>query len=135
MDSSCHSPCENMPSVHRVSQPCGSARMTASIPASSAARRAISREIAGSPRVICSSTVPGTRARCCSTQPMQVRRSRSVMSDTFTPPMVTVPASGGYRPSSSLNTVLLPAPVRPTSVTCSPCFTVMEKSSRTCFSP
>ena len=45
-------------------RPCGSARMTASIPASSAARRAISREIAGSPRVICSSTCLLYTSRC-----------------------------------------------------------------------
>ena len=31
--------------------------------------------------------------------------------------------------------MLFPAPVRPTSVTCSPSFTVMEKSESTGFSP
>ena len=109
--------------------------MAASIPASRAALFAISSVMRASPSVIWSSTVPGTREKCCSTQPMHARRSLSAISETSTPPMVMLPLSGGYSPSSSLKTVLFPAPVRPTSVTCSPCFTVMEKSVKTLFSP
>ena len=105
--------------------------MAASSPASRAAFRAMSRVMRGSPSVIWSSTVPGTQAKCCSTQPMHERRWRSVIWETSTPPMVTVPFSGRYSPSSSLNTVLLPAPVRPTSVACSPAFTVKERSEST----
>ena len=41
----------------------------------------------------------------------------------------------GWVIGASLKTVLFPAPVRPASVTCSPCLTVMEKSFKTCFSP
>ena len=135
IDSSCHSPCENIPSVHTVAYPSGRERITSSIPASFAAFCAISSVTPGSESVICSSTVPGTREKCCSTQPMHERRSRSVISATSTPPMVIVPDSGLYSPSSKRNTVLLPAPVLPARVTCSPALTVMEKSRSTGFSP
>ena len=67
---------ENMPSVHTVAYPSGSARLAASIPASLAAFSAISVVMLGSESVICSRTVPRTREKCCSTQPMQLRRSR-----------------------------------------------------------
>ena len=35
------------------------------------------------------------REKCCSTQPMQLRRSPSVMAETSTPPTETVPEPGG----------------------------------------
>ena len=72
------------------------------MPASCAAFSAISRVMRGSERVICSSTVPGTREKCCSTQPMQLRRSRSVMAETSTPPTVMVPERGGIEPQQQL---------------------------------
>ena len=75
--------------------------MAASRPASFAAFLAISSVMPGSPSVICSSTVPGTRAKCCSTQPMQVRRSASVMSATSTPPMVTDRLPGDKVPAAA----------------------------------
>ena len=74
--------------------PSGSARMASSIPASFAAFCAISSVMVGSESVIWSSTVPGTREKCCSTQPMHARRSWSGIAETFTPPMVISPFSG-----------------------------------------
>ena len=56
-----------------------------------------------------------------------LRRNSGFVSDTFLPSTSIVPELGRSAPTSILNTVDLPAPLRPVSATASPARTVRDR--------
>ena len=94
-------------------------------------RRAPRASDAGRPSRMLSATLPRTSAGCWGTQATSARQSSARQPARSTPPTVTRPAVGSRNPSSSAATVLLPAPLSPTSATVSPGASSRSSPSRT----
>ena len=83
-------------------------------------RSAISRETAGSNRRDILQHGPVEQQRRLRHHAEQASPLGRCSSRGFWPSTATRPSHGSYRPPSSESALLLPAPVRPTSATCSP---------------
>jgi len=85
------------------------------------AARSMSPSVASKvPYRMFSATVPKKRNGSWLTYPIERRRLRSVTSRTSCPSIRTAPSSASYRRGSSFNSVDLPAPVGPTTLTVVP---------------
>ena len=89
--------------------------MNSSAPASAAAARTASGDASGSPSRMLSATLARNSVGCWGTQATRRRHASSRHSDRSTSPTVIRPLVGDSSPSSIAATVLLPAPLSPTS--------------------
>ena len=80
-----------------------------------------SSEASGRARRRFSATLPWNSDACCGTHATRVRQSAGSSSDSGSPPTVTLPRSGSTNRRRTFATVVLPAPVGPTSATVRPC--------------
>ncbi len=119
------------PSPTSVSCPRGSASMKPSAPASAAACSTRASDAVASPSRMLSATLPRSRVGCCGTQATLRRQSSVRQPERSTPPALTRPAVGSSRRSRRAATVLLPAPLSPTSATVSPGASSRSSSSST----
>ena len=101
--------------------------MNRSAPASSAARSNRRAMTSASNRARFSATVPLKSSTVCGTTPSSVTSlARGQLARVPTQRSRPAPAHGRYRPPRSESALLLPAPVRPTSATCSPRWIAMR---------
>jgi hypothetical protein len=133
MATRCRSPPESVAprSPITVSYPCASRLMNSCALAACAAASTSCRVAPGLPYAMLSATLMGKRNGSCSTSETCPRRLFSVTSRTSMPSISTRPCQGSKKRGTSPTSVLLPAPVAPTSASVCPGSTTTETSCST----
>lgn len=117
------------PAPTRVPRPSGSASSHAVAPRRPAAARISASVASGAKRRRSSATVPSKTWTSWLTRTIRRRRTSAGSSASGTPSSRTRPESGVRTPARILASVVLPAPLAPTTATVSPGSTVRETAS------
>src|SRR6185436_13929152 len=118
------------PSPMSVAYPSGRFATNRWALAALAAATSSSCEASGRARRRFSATLPWNSDACCGTHATRVRQSAGSSSDSGWPPTVTHPRSGSTNRRRTFATVVLPAPVGPTTATVRPCGISSEHPAR-----